>query len=590
MCSTDTFSKLATKGIHTTVISPSGDRYPLQIMPFDSLSSVEGWFNSVARGCDVQRLRVVMNQNPELASLIIIDKEKQITHSQLSNLYRGFSGDSYPKMHMQIADRLYSSGDSIFTALCDCADGPQNVFDMGLLIQLLDGDIEQTPPVMRFGAVQKSLKVFELLLRLHFYTKEPAYNSSFCRRIMTMLAEPLASVGRFSSAMTTILKYPFLFDFKMRFIWLKLATFDPLSSIRIFSRIFGASLQPKIPEQEIVHVCVHRDSIFTDGVLIFQHFAQNRMGLEVSFAGEDDPCPNPVHEFFSLLAKEFQRPKRYFFRSSDIQSDFCVSKKGLFFCPKSDPRCYTILGVFLAKCILLECNIDLDINPAFFSYVRFNTVTVEDVDPDLADYLQHKEELIGNMFVYPGYPSLELCEGGNKMEVNEDNIDEYIRLVEDFTCGDHLRDQSDAFRKGFSKIIPWNSLEIFTEEEISYIIKGEEPSFTAKELRESLRPGVGFSTDSPQFRMFYEILLEMSLEERKKLIFFLTGTTRLPPGGITELSPKITVSMRFAEDGENPDENMPNGSARANVIKIPEYSSKEIMREKLLAAANEVYQ
>ena len=586
MCPTESFSKLAAKGINTTIVTASNERYQLKIMPFDSLISIEGWYNSNVRGFDAQRLQVVMNQNLELKSLIVIDTEKRMPESQLALLYRAFSEDSYPKLHMQISDRLYSSNDSIFTALCDCACEPENVFDMGLMIELLDGDIEQTPPILKIGPIQRSLKVFELLLRLHYYTKEPAYNSSFCSRIMNMLSEPLASVGRFSSAMATIFKYPFLFDFKTRLYWLKLATFDPLSSIRIFSRIFGAGLLPKIPEQEVIHVKVHRDSIFTDGVLIFQHFARNRMNLDVTFLGDIENGPNSVQEFFSLLSKEFTRTKRYFFGSENIDSEFCESPKGLFFSPAADPKYFTVFGIFLAKCILLECTIDLDMNPAFFSFIRSGPVSLDDVSPNLSSYIQDKNNCIGQTFTYPGLPWLELCEDGKEKEVNEENIFDYLKLVEDFTCGEHLRDHADAFRKGFSSIIPWNSLEIFTEEEICLIIKGEEPIFTMEDLQAAIQPGVGNSSDSPQIRMFDEVLLEMSIPERKALFQYITGTPRLPPGGVKAINPKITISMRFFNDGEIPDNEDPIISGRSNVLKIPDYSSKDVLRTKLLAASH----
>ncbi|EAY11487.1 hypothetical protein TVAG_248540 [Trichomonas vaginalis G3] len=585
ICTTDSFSRIAQKPVFVTVISPTGEQYPLSVFAFDSMASIEGRYNSVVRGFNSMRLPQIISSNSELQQLIEINQT--LKPSKIALLYRAFSSNSYPKVHMQVADRFYSWCDSIFSALCDTSEGPQNIFDTGLLIKILDGDIEQSPPSLKSQPNQKNVQIFELLLRLQFFTGESIANTAFNARIMNCLSEPLASVGRFSSEMATIYKYPSFFDFKMRFMWLKFATFEPLSAIRIFSREFHIPLQSKIPEPQSVKIFCHRKSIFTDGVLIMRHFGPNMMNLNVSFFGETESGAGPTREFYSLLAKEFTRTKRHFFRTENPNSEFVSCKQGLFINPSADPQMFYVLGVFLAKVIQQEFVVDLDFNPAFFSFIRSPQVSIDLVDAELARALMVTEGLLGLPFTYPGLPNIELVDGGKTQKVSEDNVDEFVELVMSYTSGLKLVDHADAFRKGFNSVMSWNTFEIFDENEICRIIRGDDPFFTRDDLKKNIVAGIGYTFDSPQIGFFIDILCELPAEEQRLVLSFMTGFTRFPPGGLSSISPKITVNMRFMDEGQLPNNELPTVSTCSHIIKIPEYETKEIMKSKLLYACRE---
>lgn len=70
---------------------------------------------------------------------------------------------------------------------------------------------------------------------------------------------------------------------------------------------------------------------------------------------------------------------------------------------------------------------------------------------------------------------------------------------------------------------------------------------------------------------------------------FLVGSPRLPPGGIAALSPKLTVvqrlnSVRTEGDSAN---DLPSVATCVNFLKLPKYSDKETMKQRLLLAINE---
>ena len=64
---------------------------------------------------------------------------------------------------------------------------------------------------------------------------------------------------------------------------------------------------------------------------------------------------------------------------------------------------------------------------------------------------------------------------------------------------------------------------------------------------------------------------------------FTTGCSSLPPGGLANLHPRLTV-VRKESDGDG---SFPSVNTCVHYLKLPEYSSEEVMREKLLAATRE---
>jgi E3 ubiquitin-protein ligase HUWE1 len=53
----------------------------------------------------------------------------------------------------------------------------------------------------------------------------------------------------------------------------------------------------------------------------------------------------------------------------------------------------------------------------------------------------------------------------------------------------------------------------------------------------------GYSADHPSIKAFWKYVEELDNEQRVKLYYFATGSTRLPLGGFKELKPKFTITQ-----------------------------------------------
>ena len=57
--------------------------------------------------------------------------------------------------------------------------------------------------------------------------------------------------------------------------------------------------------------------------------------------------------------------------------------------------------------------------------------------------------------------------------------------------------------------------------------------------------------------------------------------------GFRSLHPPLTIVRKAVEQNENPDNYLPSVMTCMNYLKLPEYSSMEIMQNRLLTAINE---
>ena len=110
----------------------------------------------------------------------------------------------------------------------------------------------------------------------------------------------------------------------------------------------------------------------------------------------------------------------------------------------------------------------------------------------------------------------------------------------------------------------------------------------AKALSEACKPDHGFTPDSQAIKMLYEIMASYNKVEQREFLQFVTGCPRLPVGGFKALSPPLTIVKKsFDSPDVAPDDYLPSVMTCVNYLKLPDYSSKQIMREKLKIASQE---
>ncbi|GJN12971.1 hypothetical protein PR202_ga31300 [Eleusine coracana subsp. coracana] len=289
---------------------------------------------------------------------------------------------------------------------------------------------------------------------------------------------------------------------------------------------------------------------------------------------------------------------------------------------------FRLVGRVMAKALQDGRLLDLPLSTAFYKLILGQELDLYDIlsfDGDFGKILQelqilverkrflessygenkHIEELcfrgapIEDLcldFTLPGYPDYILKEGGENLVVNIYNLEEYVSLVVDATIKTGIMRQVEAFKAGFNQVFDILSLQIFSPQELDYLICGRRELWEPDTLVEHIKFDHGYTSKSPAVINLLEIMAEFTPEQQHAFCQFVTGAPRLPPGGLAALNPKLTIVRKHSSAAntsnaagatETADDDLPSVMTCANYLKLPPYSTKAVMQKKLLYAINE---
>eukprot|EP00929_Paragymnodinium_shiwhaense_P085388 TRINITY_DN45797_c1_g2_i1.p1 TRINITY_DN45797_c1_g2~~TRINITY_DN45797_c1_g2_i1.p1 ORF type:complete len:629 (-),score=153.65 TRINITY_DN45797_c1_g2_i1:104-1990(-) len=173
----------------------------------------------------------------------------------------------------------------------------------------------------------------------------------------------------------------------------------------------------------------------------------------------------------------------------------------------------------------------------------------------------------------------ELKLGGAAIEVTEANKVEYVQLLcETYLCGS-VRRELQCMLQGFWELLPPALLaeSQVKPRELAMMISGFQ-ELDPDDWREHSRRDEGEIHD-----WFWEVVKEMSQEERCMLLHFATGSSRLPLGGFQDLDPVFKVDVSPSNDSDH----LPHAHTCFNQLVLMDYKSKEQLQAKLLLAVKQ---
>lgn len=109
-----------------------------------------------------------------------------------------------------------------------------------------------------------------------------------------------------------------------------------------------------------------------------------------------------------------------------------------------------------------------------------------------------------------------------------------------------------------------------------------------------MRYSGGYHPSQPIIGWLWEVVDEMNAEQQRKFLRFMTSCSRQPLLGFNSLVPAPCIQQtRLREDHSGNDISdelsvgnirLPSSSTCMNLLKLPKYTSKQMLREKLLYA------
>ncbi|KAM4042651.1 E3 ubiquitin-protein ligase TRIP12-like isoform 1-T2 [Anomaloglossus baeobatrachus] len=392
---------------------------------------------------------------------------------------------------------------------------------------------------------------------------------------------------------------------------------------------------------------VNRGELLKQAVSMMQYLGNSRNMLEIQYENEIGTGLGPTLEFYALVSQELQRADLGLWRGEEITlanpkesqegTKYIHNMQGLFAFPFGQTakpariddvkRKFHFLGKFIAKAIMDFKLVDIPLGIPFYKWMlrQESSLTSHDlvnIDPVVAKSVYHLEEIVrqkkrleqdktltrksvkvllesfnmndcsiedlGLDFTLPGFPNIELKRSGKYEPVTIHNLDEYVQLVIYWTLNEGVSRQFASFRDGFESVFPLTHLQYFYPEELDQLLCGSKADpWDVKMLMECCWPDHGYTHDSQAVKFLFEILSSFDREQQRLFLQFVTGSPRLPVGGFRSLHPPLTIVRKSVEFYENPDDFLPSVMTCVNYFKLPDYSSIEIMREKLLFSARE---
>ncbi|XP_071685876.1 E3 ubiquitin-protein ligase UPL3-like [Rutidosis leptorrhynchoides] len=392
-------------------------------------------------------------------------------------------------------------------------------------------------------------------------------------------------------------------------------------------------------------VRVSRNRILDSAAKVMEMYSSQKAVLEVEYFGEVGTGLGPTLEFYTLLSHDLQKEGLKMWRSNCLDEktagkgggDLILAPLGLFPCPwpitsedgsfSKVTEHFRLLGRVMAKALQDGRLLDLPLSAPFYKLVVGQELDLHDIslfDAEFGKTLQELQALVSRKqylesiqnqneilnlrfrgapvedlcldFTLPGYPDYILKTGDDNVDL--DNLEEYISLVVDASVKTGITRQMEAFRAGFNQVFDISSLQIFSPSELDYLLCGRGELWEADTLVEHIKFDHGYTSKSPAIVNVLEILGEFNPEQQRSFCQFVTGAPRLPPGGLAVLNPKLTIVRKHSSTANNTasnaagvsesaDDDLPSVMTCANYLKLPPYSTKEIMFKKLVYAISE---
>ena len=416
-------------------------------------------------------------------------------------------------------------------------------------------------------------------------------------------------------------KYPFLILMEQR---------QHLMRTKIF-QTFNYQSNPIVP------IVIPRKNLLNEFTKILDLAVQKsheRWGFQ--FEGEPAAIMGSSKEFFSVFSRDCLRFSHGLWSGEAGQFidgvSYVNSQSGLFPLPNysSNPIAKSYLntiGVVMAKAVTDCQRLDINFSHAFYKCLfkknldaqQLSLVDIKDVMPSifkfvesLVDVLREKwyirnnnsltieeqnqsifnitcdgcsfEDLCVN-FTLPGFPDIEMMEGGRETLLSIDNLENYLKLLIWWLLYANPKKSIKEVRNGFERVLDPSLMQYFYPNEYEGLICGLTKELWTVDILKQNCLLVGFTVDSPVVHYLFEVLSSLSADDQRHFLQFVTATPRLPVGGLAALNPKLTIRYRRV-DG-NPDNYLPGSFTCVNNLYIVGYSCKEALEVKLLLAIRE---
>uniref|UniRef100_A0A1A8PRE6 E3 ubiquitin-protein ligase HERC2 n=3 Tax=Nothobranchius rachovii TaxID=451742 RepID=A0A1A8PRE6_9TELE len=227
----------------------------------------------------------------------------------------------------------------------------------------------------------------------------------------------------------------------------------------------------------------------------------------------------------------------------------------------AEPVWKQLAGMNLTIADLSE--VDKDFIPGLM-YIRDNEATAEEF------------EAMTLPFTVPNASGQDIQLSSKYSHITLENRAEYVRLAINYRLHE-FDEQVSAVREGMARVVPVPLLSLFTGYELETMVCGS-PDIPLHLLK-SVATYKGVEPTAPLIQWFWEVMESFSNTERSLFLRFVWGRTRLPRT-IADFRGRDFV-VQVLDKYNPPDHFLPESYTCFFLLKLPRYSCKQVLEEKL---------
>lgn len=350
------------------------------------------------------------------------------------------------------------------------------------------------------------------------------------------------------------------------------------------------------------HICtieINRNILLADSIkkilCLPKRFLQ--VNLQIQFKDElGIDVGGLKKEWFNLIIKKAIDPKLgYFCASYEDETTLRPSVDGK---NKNEYKYfYRFIGRLIGMAILQDCQITTIFDKIVYKYLLnkdFRFSDLEVYNPSLYNgykyYIENDIESDEFSFTYSYKKNNKdeqkyLIRNGINIKVTNMNKKSYLKLTTEMILYRLIQDQLNAMKKGLYDIIEPYLLSNFSESEFELLLCGVEDIDVDDWKNNTIYENYG--PRSQIIRWFWTVVEEFSQDDKRKLLHFATGSDKVPYGGFANLKANGNRSKFKIQIIISDSTHLPIAHTCFNTIDLPQYTSKDNLREKLLQAITE---
>jgi len=348
----------------------------------------------------------------------------------------------------------------------------------------------------------------------------------------------------------------------------------------------------------VTKILIRRASLFEDGFNAFTKLGNNFLKgkLQVTFVDEFGQLEEGIDagglfkEFLVELSKIIFNPSYGMFKVSDNEQTLYPNPESDSYLGAEHLVIFHFVGLVVGRAIFDNILIETEFAQFFLRKIlgKINYVNeLQSLDKEMFNNLKFLKSYKGDVadlfltfsVTDSSNKEVELIPNGKHLPVTNENKFKYIYAVANHKLHTEIKNQSKAFMNGLSVFVTSDWLQIFNEEEMQIVISGAKKAFDVDDLK-SHTAYKGYTSFDSNVRDFWKVFSEFTEQEKILLLKFVTSCSRPPLLGFSHLHPQFTIQYVENQDGEK----LPTASTCFNILKLPKYSNKKKLKDKLLLA------